>query len=145
MCIRDSSRIELPGGKKAVEGIGFAAGMERLLMARASLGLQAQPNAEADVMVLSLGDNALSGPLPAWMSAMSTLQVLSLESCGLTGPIPRGLGNLTRLYMLNLSGNPLIAETMRLHWRQRQWVLLWAVLARQFRWTAPMWHCWVTP
>jgi histidyl-tRNA synthetase len=52
-------RIELPGSKKAVEGIGFAAGMERLLMARASLGLQAEPRAEADVMVLSLGDNAL--------------------------------------------------------------------------------------
>jgi histidyl-tRNA synthetase len=52
-------RIELPGSKKPVEGIGFAAGMERLLMARASLGLQAQAKAEADVMILSLGEGAL--------------------------------------------------------------------------------------
>jgi len=50
--------------------------MERLLMARASLGLQAQPNAEADVMVLSLGDNAL-------LPGLQLAQQLRLDCGGL--------------------------------------------------------------
>ena len=40
-------------------GVGFAAGMERLLLARASLGLQPQAGATADVFVVGLGDDAV--------------------------------------------------------------------------------------
>ncbi|MBP5639990.1 MAG: histidine--tRNA ligase [Victivallales bacterium] len=52
-------RITFPGSKNAIEGIGFAAGMERLLLARESLGIKAQAVPEADIMVLCLGDDAI--------------------------------------------------------------------------------------
>ena len=52
-------RITFPGSKNAVEGIGFAAGMERLLLARESLGIKTQPGRDADVMILCLGDEAI--------------------------------------------------------------------------------------
>ncbi len=52
-------RITLPGGKKPVEGIGFAAGMERLLLARQSLGMVPPEVHEADVYVVSLGEEAV--------------------------------------------------------------------------------------
>ncbi len=48
-------RINLPGGKKSVEGVGFALGMERLLMAR---GWQERPTeslGELDVFVAVVG------------------------------------------------------------------------------------------
>lgn len=49
----------LPGETKPVVGVGFAAGMERLLMARESLGLPAAPGGEtAMVFVAALGDRA---------------------------------------------------------------------------------------
>ena len=49
-----------PGGKKPLAGVGFAAGMERLLMARASLGLETTEGTEADVYVVSLGADAVT-------------------------------------------------------------------------------------
>ena len=49
-------RITPPGMKAAVEGIGFAAGMERILMARASRGVAAQGSTDMDVVVLCLGE-----------------------------------------------------------------------------------------
>ncbi len=52
-------RITFPGSKNAIEGIGFAAGMERLLLARESLGIKAQAVREADVIVLCLGNDAI--------------------------------------------------------------------------------------
>lgn len=52
-------RITLPGGKKAVDGVGFAIGIERLLMARAALGMGTEANKGVDVYVVSLGAEAL--------------------------------------------------------------------------------------
>lgn len=52
-------RITPPGMKNVVEGIGFAAGMERLLMARASRGVATNGSNSIDVMVASLGESAV--------------------------------------------------------------------------------------
>ena len=52
-------RIAFPGSKTPVEGIGFAAGMERLLIARQSLGHQTPERRPADVIVLCLGEQAV--------------------------------------------------------------------------------------
>jgi histidyl-tRNA synthetase len=49
-----------PGATKPVDGVGFAAGMERLLMARQSLGVAVPPRAEADVYVVSLGESSVA-------------------------------------------------------------------------------------
>lgn len=49
-----------PGATKPVDGVGFAAGMERLLMARQSLGVAVPPRAEADVYVVSLGETSVA-------------------------------------------------------------------------------------
>jgi histidyl-tRNA synthetase len=52
-------QITLPGGKKPVDGVGFAVGLERLLMARESLGVNVQQRPEADVFIVNLGEEAL--------------------------------------------------------------------------------------
>lgn len=54
-------RIPLPGGRKTkyVDGVGFAAGMERLLMAREGLGVREPERARADVFLLHLGQAAV--------------------------------------------------------------------------------------
>lgn len=49
-----------PGATKPVDGVGFAAGMERLLMARQSLGVAVSPRTEADVYVVSLGEASVT-------------------------------------------------------------------------------------
>ena len=48
-----------PGANKPLDGVGFAAGMERLLMARESLGLGTKERAEADLYVVSLGSGTV--------------------------------------------------------------------------------------
>lgn len=55
--------IALPG-VKPVEGVGFAAGMERLLLARASLNVAARTRAGVDVFVAGLGAAGLAAALP---------------------------------------------------------------------------------
>jgi histidyl-tRNA synthetase len=55
--------ITLPGGSRPVDGVGFAAGMERLLLARQSLGVRAAPRTGADVFVVSLGEAAVAAGL----------------------------------------------------------------------------------
>ncbi len=52
-------RISLPGDKRTLEGIGFAAGMERLLLARESLGRKAEMACQTDTYLISLGDKAI--------------------------------------------------------------------------------------
>lgn len=56
-------RILVPGTKNALEGVGFAAGIERLLLARESLGVRASATETADVYVVSLGDDILGSGL----------------------------------------------------------------------------------
>jgi histidyl-tRNA synthetase len=56
--------VPLPGSDKAVEGVGFAAGMERLLLARQSLGVPAAVASQVQVVIACLGERALAAGLP---------------------------------------------------------------------------------
>jgi len=56
-------RISPPGSKAPLDGVGFAAGMERLLMARESLGQKAQARGNADVYIVALGEAATGSAL----------------------------------------------------------------------------------
>ena len=60
IAIAGGGRYELflPGEKKPVMGVGFAAGMERLLLVREALGLKVESENKL-IFLLSLGDNAL--------------------------------------------------------------------------------------
>jgi histidyl-tRNA synthetase len=57
-------RIALPGSDRTVEGVGFACGMERLLMVREHLRLAAHPAAAPQVYLVCLGEPALAAALP---------------------------------------------------------------------------------
>ena len=54
---------------------------------------------------LSLGENGLTGPLPAELGSLSDLTSLILWGNTLTGPIPAELGNLSNLTVLDLWGS----------------------------------------
>lgn len=69
-------RIQFAGSKTPIEGIGFAAGMERLLLARQSLGITAPEVRDADIMVLGLGESAV-------LPALQLAQTLRGEFAGL--------------------------------------------------------------
>ena len=60
--IAGGGRYELtvPGFNKPVQGVGFAAGMERLLMVREAAGRMAPAGATPDVFLVSLGEKALA-------------------------------------------------------------------------------------
>ena len=70
------------------------------------------------VTELELGDNGLTGPLPAALGGLANLERLSLWGNGLTGPIPGELGSLSSLKRLSLWGNgltgPIPGELMNL-------------------------------
>ena len=53
-------RLLTPGLNRPIEGVGFAAGMERLLIARESLGVPAPVPERPKVFLLSLGEKALA-------------------------------------------------------------------------------------
>jgi histidyl-tRNA synthetase len=46
-------QITLPGTNTAIEGVGFAAGIERLLMARNALGIKAEEQPAADTYIIA--------------------------------------------------------------------------------------------
>ena len=56
---------------------------------------------------LSLSNNALTGPIPDALGRLSNLTGLYLNNNALTGPIPEVLGGLSNLTSLNLGGNEL--------------------------------------
>jgi len=56
-------RLQVPGCKAPMEGIGFAAGMERLLLARASLGKAATGTIGCDTYIVAMGDEAIPAGL----------------------------------------------------------------------------------
>ena len=56
---------------------------------------------------LNLGGNALTGPVPPELGNLSSLVVLGLGESELTGPVPPELGNLSSLVSLVLGGNAL--------------------------------------
>ena len=68
------------GSNKPVEGIGFAAGMERLLMVRAANGLKSIAPAEADVMIAALGEAAVPKGLQLAQQMRSMLGNLRVKA-----------------------------------------------------------------
>ncbi len=82
--IAGGGRYELtvPGFNKPVQGVGFAAGMERLLMVREAAGRMAPPAATPDVFLLSLGDRALAynGKLAGELRAAGISTALEYEA-----------------------------------------------------------------
>ena len=69
-----------PGSNKPIEGIGFAAGMERLLMARAAAGLSTGASAEADIMVAALGENAVPAGLKLAQELRAALGTMRIKA-----------------------------------------------------------------
>ncbi len=57
------------------------------------------------VTELVLRENALTGPIPAWLGNLTGLRWLHLGRNELTGPIPSELGSLANLEYLDLGGN----------------------------------------
>ena len=64
-------------------------------------------NSDGRVTELELGNNQLTGPIPAELGDLTNLEWLVLAANRLTGPIPAELGNLTNLQALALSDNQL--------------------------------------
>ncbi len=62
------------------------------------------------VTVLSLGNNQLSGEIPAALGSLLNLQRLDLSDNRLSGEIPAALGSLLNLQRLDLSDNRLSGE-----------------------------------
>ncbi|KAM7469594.1 hypothetical protein LguiA_007777 [Lonicera macranthoides] len=61
----------------------------------------------ANLYILGLENNLLSGPIPSSLGKLRNLQVLELVGNKLRGQIPSSLGNITMLYELDLSNNKL--------------------------------------
>ena len=66
-----------------------------------------QTDASGRVTELYLGENGLTGRIPAQLGNLSSLQSLYLNGNRLTGAIPAQLGNLSSLQSLYLNGNRL--------------------------------------
>ena len=64
-------------------------------------------DASGRVTELRLGDNGLTGSIPAALGSLARLGWLDLSSNELNGPIPGALRSLTNLFFLNLSRNQL--------------------------------------
>ncbi|KAK3005622.1 hypothetical protein RJ639_015899 [Escallonia herrerae] len=60
-----------------------------------------------------LGNNSLSGGIPATISPLKFVHVLDLSNNNLSGTIPDQMSNLTNLETLDLSGNQLSGEIPR--------------------------------
>jgi histidyl-tRNA synthetase len=56
-------RITLPGSNTPIEGVGFAAGCERLLMCRAALGRSHEQVPAADTFIVAMGEAAVASGL----------------------------------------------------------------------------------
>ncbi len=56
-------QITLPGSNTPINGVGFAAGMERLLIARAGMGITPPEQAAANTCILALGESAIPAGL----------------------------------------------------------------------------------
>ena len=67
-------------------------------------------NSDGRVTRLKLGNNQLTGPIPAELGNLANLQRLRLENNQLTGEIPAALGNLFNLQLLHLYDNQLTGE-----------------------------------
>ncbi|KAM7469619.1 hypothetical protein LguiA_007802 [Lonicera macranthoides] len=61
----------------------------------------------SNLYALYLSNNLLSGPIPSFLGKLRNLKVLQLKGNKLRGQIPSSLGNITLLYSLDLSDNKL--------------------------------------
>lgn len=52
--------VQLPGQKRSIDGVGFALGVERLLMCRSGAGQRSEPDAAADIYIVSHGQRAMN-------------------------------------------------------------------------------------
>ena len=73
-------RITPPGMKGTIEGIGFACGMERLLMARASRDVKAAGSTDIDVMLACLGEAAIPAGLKLAQELRAALGGLRIKA-----------------------------------------------------------------
>ncbi len=73
-------QISPPGMKGVVEGIGFACGMERLLLARASNAVKAEGDINADVMLVCLGEASVPHGLRLAQSLRHELPGLRIKA-----------------------------------------------------------------
>eukprot|EP00977_Amphora_coffeiformis_P003393 scaffold630_cov174-Amphora_coffeaeformis.AAC.13 len=55
--------------------------------------------------ILSLNDNAITGPLFSEIGDLSDLRILNINDNGMTGSLPVEIGNLARLSFMDLSSN----------------------------------------
>ncbi len=67
-------------------------------------------NNDGRVTELGLGENALSGEIPAELGSLSNLELLDLRDNELSGEIPAELGSLSNLELLGLGANELSGE-----------------------------------
>ncbi|MCK5844636.1 MAG: histidine--tRNA ligase, partial [Victivallales bacterium] len=72
--------VPVPSSKRPVPGVGFALGVERLLMAREALGEERRPKPELDVYLVSLGQAAVAANLALSMNLRKT--GISTVLCG---------------------------------------------------------------
>lgn len=73
-------QITPPGMKNMLEGIGFAAGMERLLLARHSRGVAAPGSVKTDVMIAAIGPESVPHGLKLAQSLRLTLPKLHIRA-----------------------------------------------------------------
>ena len=79
----------------------------------------------ASLRTLWLGDDALSGLIPPELGNLASLERLWLFNNALTGPIPPELMNLARLETLWLQGNPDLCAPADP--QLRAWLIEWGV------------------
>ena len=102
-----SDRVALVALYNATDGANWVNSHNWLSDAPISEWYGVETDADGRVIRLRLGNNQLTGALPAQLGELTSLGVLQLHSNSLTGPIPAELGNLTSLTVLHLGGSQL--------------------------------------
>ena len=67
------------------------------------------------LVILSLGYNSISGPIPLSMGNLSSLRCLSLETNQINGTLPQSFGQLSKLESLYIYSNMLEGVVSEVH------------------------------
>ena len=104
-----SLRRNYPAGEIRAEDFERLANLEVLNLQANGLSGPIPPELGnlSNLKGLYLGGNELSGPIPAELGKLTNLEELDLHDNELSGPIPPWLGDLVKLDWLNLEGNRL--------------------------------------